>query len=290
MRWRATWTLCSRFFFFEEKKRHRSSEHQRTGNETVVASVVYAQVVFCHAELTARDLLQRRDVDAFGRTCWRDSAVVQAAVAGELVVLDGLERLAQGVLVAALSTVLCDRCAQLPDGSRLVSPAKFQSMPSDVYGMKKARRVHPAFRLLALVTTEGDDDDRDAQCSDKHNAWLQPELHALPVHFHALPPLSRDEQARLSVPPTHGGIRLRIQGAFGVFFESGLVYRLGFGRLSREGCDGACSGEPAFRHFRRVRFENASIVPESAPRNVHRYCVSGVFIGAPGPRRGQRRL
>ena len=58
--------------------------------------------VFCFKDLMARDLLQRRCTDAMGQTEWKDSAVVEAAVAGHLVVLDGLQRLAPGNLYAAL--------------------------------------------------------------------------------------------------------------------------------------------------------------------------------------------
>ncbi|KAJ1450677.1 AAA domain-containing protein [Pelagophyceae sp. CCMP2097] len=151
--------------------------------------------VFCHSGLGARDLLQRRDVDAHGDTVWRDSSIVAAAVKGGLVVLDGIDRLQPGVLVAALGQLLCDRTATLPDGSRLTSRARFEAA-----SCADARPVDAAFRVVALCTCEDGfiprDGDGDGLFSQSRlREWR--DLLAQSFHFHVFPELRCDERLRL---------------------------------------------------------------------------------------------
>merc|ERR1719329_1481706 len=64
------------------------------------------RIVFCYKDMTSRDLLQRRSTDISGNTCWHDSPLVEAAVGGDLAVLDGVHRLSSGSLYSALGTLL----------------------------------------------------------------------------------------------------------------------------------------------------------------------------------------
>ena len=66
------------------------------------------RMLFCFADMTARDLLQRRSTTPAGDTIWIDSPVVAAAKRGELLILDGIHRLPPGLLSAALARLLCD--------------------------------------------------------------------------------------------------------------------------------------------------------------------------------------
>ena len=72
----------------------------------------------CHRDLTARDLLQRRDTDAAtGASVWKDAPVVAAMRSGEAAILDGAHRLPRGALAAALGRALHDGVVDLPDGT-----------------------------------------------------------------------------------------------------------------------------------------------------------------------------
>lgn len=42
--------------------------------------------------MTSRDLIQQRSTEANGDTTWRDSALVSAALNGQMAVLDGIHR------------------------------------------------------------------------------------------------------------------------------------------------------------------------------------------------------
>ncbi|KAH8059167.1 ATPase [Aureococcus anophagefferens] len=118
-----------------------------------------ARYVFCHRELSARELLQRRGAEK-GRTSWRDGAVVAAAIRGDVAVLDGVHRLAPGVLAGSLGRLICDGEAQLPDGRRLVRAddwdrlaAAFSAEELEAKGLVKLARLGK--RLDAAATLDG---------------------------------------------------------------------------------------------------------------------------------------
>eukprot|EP00931_Biecheleriopsis_adriatica_P049533 TRINITY_DN28660_c0_g1_i1.p1 TRINITY_DN28660_c0_g1~~TRINITY_DN28660_c0_g1_i1.p1 ORF type:complete len:1540 (+),score=355.44 TRINITY_DN28660_c0_g1_i1:29-4621(+) len=160
----------------------------------------HRRTVFCFKDLLSRDLLQRRSTDARGNTEWRDSPLVQAAVRGELAVLDGIQRLPAGSLYAALGPLLLDREAVLPDGSRLVAPWRWpkliaeRDLPDDCAAFEEAgvsfRRVHPAFRCIATA-------EPPAQGGGGVAPWLDEEVVSL-FHFHGVLPLPPEEQLSLA--------------------------------------------------------------------------------------------
>eukprot|EP00965_Chrysotila_dentata_P010728 349159-Pleurochrysis_carterae.AAC.1 len=49
----------------------------------------YPLVVYCYRDMSARDLLQRREVDGRGSTVWRNAEAVTAATEGGLLILEG---------------------------------------------------------------------------------------------------------------------------------------------------------------------------------------------------------
>ncbi len=75
--------------------------------------------------MSARDLLQRRTTTDQGETVWVDSPIVAGMREGRLVVLDGVHRLAPGVL-AVLARLVVDRECVLFDGTRFVRTDAFQ--------------------------------------------------------------------------------------------------------------------------------------------------------------------
>ena len=115
--------------------------------------------VYCYADLSARDLLQRRVTAHDGSTRWEHSEPVRAALDGELLVLDNVHRLPPGVLAATLGRLLTDRELQLPDGTRLVPRARYDALLAASAGDALAAAavcgklvpIHPAFRVLATA-------------------------------------------------------------------------------------------------------------------------------------------
>lgn len=61
-----------------------------------------------HADMSARDLVQRRSTDDAGNTLWECSPVVSAALGGHVLVLDGIDRIA-GDTLAVLQRLCHDR-------------------------------------------------------------------------------------------------------------------------------------------------------------------------------------
>jgi MoxR-like ATPase len=145
--------------------------------------------VFCHHELPAHELLQRRATDPNGDTVWRDSPLLTAAKAGGLALLDGIHRLPRGTLAGALATLCTDRSLPtLPDGSRLVSPNQWEQLCRS--GLSPAQlhergvwRVHPSFRIIA--TAEPAAEERGTA---QATGWLNDEVLPLFAWVRLAPP------------------------------------------------------------------------------------------------------
>ena len=83
-----------------------------------------------YSELSSRDLLQRRVTDDQGNSQWKDSPLTTATRNGDLVILDGIERLDTSGL-SVIKRLLNDNTIELPNGERIYA--------------------HKDFRLLALT-------------------------------------------------------------------------------------------------------------------------------------------
>jgi len=174
-----------------------------------------ARYVFCHRELSARELLQRRGAEQ-GRTSWRDGAVVAAAIRGDVAVLDGVHRLAPGVLAGSLGRLICDGEAQLPDGRRLVRAddwdrlaAAFSAEELKAKGLVKVRR---GFRVVAAAEPPPCFDAAalagrpKGPAAKRGSGWLTDEVLGL-FHFHVVAAVAGDEARTLleAAAPRHGG-------------------------------------------------------------------------------------
>jgi len=149
-------------------------------------------VVFCYQDMVSRDLLQRRTTDTFGNTTWQSSPLLIAALRGQVAVLDGVHRLAKGMLYSALGRLLHDREVELADGSRLVSPEHFERLLAGGLSQEEllARRismVHPSFRVIAVA---------EPPSRGGKEQWLTTESCSL-FHFHEVPPLPVGELQEL---------------------------------------------------------------------------------------------
>jgi len=147
--------------------------------------------LFCYRDMSSRDLLQRRMTDPLGNTEWRDSPIVEAAICGDLAILDGVHRLAKGSLYATLAPLLSDRACALPDGTFLCSPRFWEkwSEGSSLAALG-ARQVHPAFRLIVCGETP--------ESGGPSRGWIDEEVGTL-FHFHSVAALPSHEQRSLAV-------------------------------------------------------------------------------------------
>ena len=101
----------------------------------------------CYRDMSSRDLLLRRSTDAQGNTVWETSSLLNAALDGRLVVLDGIHRLEKDTL-GVLHSLLCHREIDLADGRRLLRHDRAGVAEQHDPGIL---RIHPAFRVLALA-------------------------------------------------------------------------------------------------------------------------------------------
>ena len=75
--------------------------------------------------MATRDLFETRRTNAQGDTEWLPSILVQGAMDGDCVILDGLHRLPHDN-IAALSRLLLDGCVDLPSGKRVYANENFR--------------------------------------------------------------------------------------------------------------------------------------------------------------------
>lgn len=160
-------------------------ELARRLNQTIDPMVLYQ-------DMTARDMIQQRTTKVNGDTVWRDSALVRAARAGHIAVLDGVHRIHSST-ISALHRLVHDREIQLYDGRRLVNHEIYDELQQSG-GLTEAQmevkgllRIHPSFRILALA---------EPPIVDKGNNWLTPEMLSL-FMFHEVRNLSKEEEFQI---------------------------------------------------------------------------------------------
>ncbi|KAJ6481917.1 AAA domain-containing protein [Mycena sanguinolenta] len=106
-----------------------------------------AEAVHMYKELGGRELLMRRRILNGGATAWEPSAIVEAAWAGKLVHLSGLDVI--GPTAGALARLVQDREAELWAGKRIVADATRAEIESSADTLTIA---HPSFRLIATAS------------------------------------------------------------------------------------------------------------------------------------------
>ena len=159
---------------------------ERGSGKTFMASqfanaLGYAPVetLFIYADMTSRDLLQRRTTGEEKETLWQPTPLAIAVRTGRLAILDGVNRLPPGT-ISALLRLVEDREITLFDGSRYVRPDRYARMMADL-SLSEAEltargifMVHPSFRIVALATPP-----------TQHTPWLTNEMLNL-FHFFLL--------------------------------------------------------------------------------------------------------
>ncbi|CAF3863180.1 unnamed protein product [Adineta steineri] len=128
-----------------------------------------------YKDLSARELLQQRITNENGDTLWQNTPLIEAAIHGRLLVLDGIHRLNNDTLVS-LQRIIQDRELFLPDGTRLLRHDRYDNLKNP---NKNIRRIHPSFRIIALAeppsnTNPGSNESSTAKSSSEQN-WLNAE-------------------------------------------------------------------------------------------------------------------
>ncbi|KAJ7860618.1 AAA domain-containing protein [Mycena olivaceomarginata] len=106
-----------------------------------------AEAVHMYKELGGRELFMRRRILDGGATAWEPSAIVEAAWAGKLVHLSGLDVI--GPTAGALARLVQDRETELWAGKRIVGEATPTEIDS---GASTLSLAHPSFRLIATAS------------------------------------------------------------------------------------------------------------------------------------------
>ncbi|KPA74668.1 hypothetical protein ABB37_08997 [Leptomonas pyrrhocoris] len=96
------------------------------------------RVVYLNSDITESDLKQRREIRN-GRLIYDDQSAVSAAVEGQLLVLEGLERVERNVL-PVVNNLLENREMHLDNGSVLIHPARYDSLLQKLYESKQQQR------------------------------------------------------------------------------------------------------------------------------------------------------
>uniref|UniRef100_A0A8D1PEQ8 von Willebrand factor A domain-containing protein 8 n=1 Tax=Sus scrofa TaxID=9823 RepID=A0A8D1PEQ8_PIG len=123
--------------------------------------------IMLYQDMTARDLLQQRYTLPSGDTAWRSSPLVNAALEGKLVLLDGIHRVNAGTLAVL----------QRPrDGTRILRD------PISIFP------IHPSFRIIALA--------EPPVIGSTTQQWLGPEFLTM-FFFHYMKPLVKSEEIQV---------------------------------------------------------------------------------------------
>ncbi|KAF9204985.1 von Willebrand factor A domain-containing protein 8 [Haplosporangium sp. Z 27] len=149
-----------------------------------------------YKDMSSRDLLQRRGTKFTGDTIWENSALVKAAMAGCLAVMDGIDTLSFGTMVS-LQRLIHERETAMPDGRKLLRHSHYDQLQAkhgwskDQMEKKGLLRISPSFRIVALARpvsngTEG----------GKPGSWLAPEIVSM-FQFVTVRPLSLQEETQL---------------------------------------------------------------------------------------------
>jgi von Willebrand factor A domain-containing protein 8 len=122
-----------------------------------------------YADITHRELLQRRVTRADGTTAWEPSPIVEAAISGRLCVVENIERLPADSL-SVLQSLVQDRRLTLFDGTRLVRASEMvrgddATAAETDDDNAKIIAIHPSFRIVAT-----------GELPTKSHRFLTPEL------------------------------------------------------------------------------------------------------------------
>ncbi|OQR77160.1 hypothetical protein BIW11_00481 [Tropilaelaps mercedesae] len=140
------------------------------------------QRIALYKDMSGRELLQSRQLED-ATTVWRDSPIVEAALKGDCLILDGIDVLDPTVLTS-LQSLIFERELWLSDGTKLLRRDRWDKLDNT----GTARPVHPNFKLVALAEpSKSDSTDRN---------WLSPEVSSMFMTLY-VPTLPADEEQKV---------------------------------------------------------------------------------------------
>jgi MoxR-like ATPase len=153
--------------------------------------------------MSARELVQQRITLANGDTKWNNSILIEAAIRGDLLVLDGIHRIKDDTLMS-IRRLIQDREIDLLDGRKLMSAERYDSLLNETKRNNlniesSVLRIHPSFRIIATAEPpvgkasfkEKDDvkpssnpTTPNIQIKSANNEWLNSEVLNLFLYQH----------------------------------------------------------------------------------------------------------
>ena len=151
------------------------------------------EVFMMYKDITARDLLQQRSTRANGDTFWINSPLIEAAVSGNIAILDGLNNVDPDTL-PAIQTLLQDGDIVLFDGTKFLKHSEFEAlmerMDKDSSQLERmgVMKIPESFRIVAI--------SEPPNWKSFNSDWLTSEVLTM-FHFHVLNQLQLPEQIAL---------------------------------------------------------------------------------------------
>ncbi|CAF0766137.1 unnamed protein product [Brachionus calyciflorus] len=150
------------------------------------------QTMYLFKDMSSRDLIQQRITMANGDTKWLNSPLIEAAINGDLIILDGIHRLKDDTLMS-LRRLIQDRELDLLDGRKLLRHDKYDellneaSAPEEKLQLEsKIIRIHPSFRIIATAEATNLTDQKNSiewLNSEILNLFLYQQIEPLPLDY-----------------------------------------------------------------------------------------------------------
>ena len=151
------------------------------------------EVFMMYKDITARDLLQQRSTRANGDTFWTNSPLIEAAVSGNIAILDGLHHVDPDTL-PAIQTLLQDGEIVLFDGTKFLKHSKhealMQKLDKDASQLERlgVLKIPESFRVVAI--------SEPPNWKSFNADWLTSEVLTM-FNFHVLDQLALKDQISL---------------------------------------------------------------------------------------------
>ncbi|RNA15401.1 von Willebrand factor A domain-containing 8 [Brachionus plicatilis] len=117
-------------------------------------------------DMSARDLIQQRITETNGDTKWLNSPLIEAAINGDLMILDGIHRLKDDTLMS-LRRLIQDRELDLLDGRKLIRHDKYDELINTATNDEEKKRIKsrlmridPAFKIIGTAEASSLSDNK----------------------------------------------------------------------------------------------------------------------------------
>ena len=150
----------------------------------VVLGMPQPHVMHLYRDMTSRDLLLRRVSLEDGSTGWEPSLLVQAALAGHCIILDGLHHL-QSDTLSSLSSLLLDGFCSLSDGRMLIRHDRWMKLRENFANDNEllSQGVFPILSSFRVFATSSSAPMLSGSAAMQHS-WMTSETSRFLVFFY----------------------------------------------------------------------------------------------------------